>query len=186
MKTKKCLRDALTELLAEKSYDKITVSEICDTAHTGRVTFYTYYNGKHDLLKDCFEQLNDQLRMDFEKKQAASDDPSDITTTLINLLDGILDLKQHYSAINGRNMLANTEILFMYYHFVLDTISNSDIYHVSERMRQDLDADRLNTMLVLGFWGFIHAKEDYNWDEIRKQLYRLARDIVDSRLFFVK
>ena len=49
-RTRKLLRDSLTELIMEKNYDKITVQDIIDRANVGRSTFYTHFLDKDDLL----------------------------------------------------------------------------------------------------------------------------------------
>jgi len=50
VRTKKCLADALRQLILEKDYDSITVQDIIDRANVGRSTFYTHYESKEQLL----------------------------------------------------------------------------------------------------------------------------------------
>lgn len=49
-RTKQIMREALIELMLEKSYEKITIQEIIDRANVGRATFYNHYQDKDDLL----------------------------------------------------------------------------------------------------------------------------------------
>ena len=49
-RTKKALFDAFMQLLSEKSFDSITVNELCDTAGIRRATFYKHYADKFDFL----------------------------------------------------------------------------------------------------------------------------------------
>src|ERR1700744_4660075 len=50
LRTKKCLADALKQLILEKDYDSITVQDIIDRGNVGRSTFYTHYESKEQLL----------------------------------------------------------------------------------------------------------------------------------------
>ena len=51
-KTKKILKQTLIDLLENKTFDQITVKELCDKSETSRITFYTHYSDKYDLVED--------------------------------------------------------------------------------------------------------------------------------------
>lgn len=52
-RTYKLLRDAMIELIKEKPFDKISVTDICDRAMVHRATFYTHFEDKYQLLNNC-------------------------------------------------------------------------------------------------------------------------------------
>lgn len=59
------LIEALIRLLAKKSFDDLTVLEICTEANVHRATFYKHFVDKHDFLNCCFKMKLSEL--DFEK-----------------------------------------------------------------------------------------------------------------------
>jgi AcrR family transcriptional regulator len=56
-KTRKALKDALTDLILEKGYESITVQDVIDRADVGRSTFYAHFIDKDDLLMAIFADL---------------------------------------------------------------------------------------------------------------------------------
>ncbi len=57
VKTKKAIHVALASLMAERSIDDITISEIAKRADINRKTFYNYYGGIHMLLGEIEESI---------------------------------------------------------------------------------------------------------------------------------
>lgn len=49
-RTRRLLKQALSDLLAEKSFQDITVQDIADRATLNRVTFYAHFEDKYDLI----------------------------------------------------------------------------------------------------------------------------------------
>ena len=49
-KTPSAIRQAITQLLSQDSFDSITVTAICQTAGINRGTFYLHYLDKYDMM----------------------------------------------------------------------------------------------------------------------------------------
>lgn len=60
-KTYKQLLDAFLILMSEKSFDELSVSEICDKAQVHRATFYKHFKDKNEFLNFCFESYLSQI-----------------------------------------------------------------------------------------------------------------------------
>lgn len=56
IKTKQSIKDSFIELVKEKGYNKVSVTDIVNKANINRNTFYLHYEDKEDLIKQL---LND-------------------------------------------------------------------------------------------------------------------------------
>lgn len=62
VRSRKWLLDALLELIKEKPFEEISVSEITDRADISRQTFYLHYYNKRDLLNELQDREFLQVR----------------------------------------------------------------------------------------------------------------------------
>ena len=60
-KTKKALADAFFALLNEKSFEDITINELCARADVRRATFYKHYTDKFNFLMSYTKSLRDRF-----------------------------------------------------------------------------------------------------------------------------
>src|SRR6186713_3590542 len=56
-RTRRALKDALTDLILEKGYESVTVQDVIDRADVGRSTFYAHFVDKDDLLMAILADL---------------------------------------------------------------------------------------------------------------------------------
>jgi len=61
LKTQEALKRAVLELMAEKSFDDITIQDIADRANVNRGTIYLHYQDKYDLLDKLIEEHLNEL-----------------------------------------------------------------------------------------------------------------------------
>ena len=55
--TRQIIRDTLLELMGEKGFSHVTVTEVCKQAELNRGTFYLHYLDLNDVLDDIFMEL---------------------------------------------------------------------------------------------------------------------------------
>ena len=68
IRTYEQLTASLVSLLKTKTFEDLSVSEICDTADVHRATFYKHFNDKYEFLNFCFD--NELAKIAFEVPQA--------------------------------------------------------------------------------------------------------------------
>lgn len=60
-KTKKALHMAFLELLSQKTFEEITINELCERAGVRRATFYKHYDDKFSFLTSFTHALRDKF-----------------------------------------------------------------------------------------------------------------------------
>lgn len=51
--------EAFNQCIAQKSFERITVQEICDCAHVSKTTFYRHFKDKYDVMNANFSRFLD-------------------------------------------------------------------------------------------------------------------------------
>ena len=59
--TRQTIKDTFLELLKQKSFTKITVTEVCKNAEINRGTFYLHYYDIYDVLSDIFNDMTQDM-----------------------------------------------------------------------------------------------------------------------------
>jgi AcrR family transcriptional regulator len=57
-RTRRALKEGLTDLILEKGYESVTVQDVIDRADVGRSTFYAHFIDKDDLLMAILADLD--------------------------------------------------------------------------------------------------------------------------------
>lgn len=108
MVTKQLISDALLKLLEVKNIEKITITELCETAHVNRSTFYHHYTSQYDVLTEIEDEKVEDIKEMLQKI-----DPKK-SFTVREQLEAILNyLKENRSAF----------LLFMNSKFILQDFS---------------------------------------------------------------
>lgn len=88
-KTRTAIFNAMSTLLEQKSYSKVSVQEIIDEANIGRSTFYSHFDTKDDILKVMCEDIFGHVLSE-ELKEEQTHDFSNGTGELGEILEHIL------------------------------------------------------------------------------------------------
>lgn len=67
LKTEQSLINALSTLLQDRTFEQITISDLCDAAKIRRATFYKHFRDKYDFLEFCIQKRLDAFDDDYPK-----------------------------------------------------------------------------------------------------------------------
>ena len=107
IKTKNILYSTLLELMKEKQFEEIKVSDICSHALINRSTFYSHYNDKYELLEEYINTLKDSFIEELSKNKNINNNKQ-YYIELIKLFFNHIDEKRNIyisAMINNRNSI---------------------------------------------------------------------------------
>ncbi len=113
--------EALLSLLREKSFEYVTIKEICARASVNRSTFYLHYENIGDLLLETIELINERFRAsqfqkDFDIEGKSLDELFFMTDEwIVPYLKFIKENRYVYKAVHSNAAAFGTEKAFDYY-----------------------------------------------------------------------
>ena len=126
VRTRLAIREALVELINDKGFDALTVSDLVRQANINRGTFYLHYKDKFDLLEQTETEILQEIQHIFLRTnslQAGDFNNNDALQRLVimmleyvkehaDLMDAFLGLQGNYSFITRirRMMEENLEL----------------------------------------------------------------------------
>ena len=107
IKTKNLLYQTLIELMKDKTFEEIKVSDICSKAMINRSTFYAHYEDKYELLVDFINNLKEELIIELNKNENNLNTREYYIKLISLFLDHIENKKNIYNSImiNNRNSI---------------------------------------------------------------------------------
>lgn len=178
IKTKNILYSTLLELMKEKQFEEIKVSDICSHALINRSTFYSHYNDKYDLFVDLLSTLKKEL---FDKL----DENKFIVSTkeyYMELIRLLLDHLEEHKKIYYSIILSNRNSL------VVDIILDTTIKDINKRLNiSNIDRKTVPADVIINFYlgavsmvGLNYLKSDnkYSKQDIINYLSVLIPDTI--------
>ena len=129
IKTKNALYNALIELMKEKTFEEIKVSDICNKALINRSTFYAHYDDKYELLTDCINDLKNSLTKELSKNQNIKSTKEYYIEMIKLFLNHIEEKKDSYLAIaiNNRNSILTDIIYDVIDHDIISRLDDKTV-----------------------------------------------------------
>ena len=169
LRTKKiyvALIKAFEELLEKKSFEEITISELCNRAQTRRPTFYKHFSDKYDFFQFMLKELRNEM---IEEIQDSTE-----SQTSENYLHTLVDVGLLFMERNKKLLLSidNNSVA----GGMLQTIT--DQMYDENRFQFLLD-DEVAVQFLLGAlnqcgrWWITHSYK-VNREEMQERLYKIV------------
>lgn len=185
LKTRRNLKMTLMDMMDTKPFEKIGVTELCDQANTSRITFYTHYDDKYDLLQDIYNDFHKEMEDEFCELQKGNNSANDIKQSYRNFALAVIHMyEKNKKFFSHLNPLESPEIMKSLYDFSLDHLAEfSSEYKV--RLNNRYDPKQIAAFIVNGFWGFAASAYDQNLSSEKAQAdaLQLFDDLLDSKIF---
>ena len=169
IKTNNTLYDALINLLKEKTFEEIKVSDICQKALVNRSTFYAHFNDKYELFMSLINSLKESLQT--ELKSIEETNLKDYYLKMIEVfLNHIEGKEQIYKSIliNNRSSI----IMDMIYDTITEDINQKVTKNDKDVPNEIFTAYYLGAIVNTGIEWFKNDKK-YSKDRMIEYLDRL-------------
>ena len=130
IKTRKLMYQTLLELMKEKTFEEIKVSDICSKAMINRSTFYAHYEDKYELLVDFLSNLKEEFAHELNESCKENLSIREYYIRLISLfLDHIDSKRDVYNSImvNNRSSIMMDILLSVVNDDILKRFKENDI-----------------------------------------------------------
>jgi len=159
---KRRLKSAMIRLLNQKHFERVTVMEICREARTSRVTFYTWYDNKYELLDDYFKDMMNDANMRFRNLQKTNNRENNAITGYCNLLEAIMDIYyEQYDFFKHAEQKEDQSIYSRYYWYVIGNVEQFTIRYC-KALEPVFTPEQTSSFLCNGLWGYIHSCREKN------------------------
>lgn len=188
-KTRKALKQALIKLLSEKSFEKISVTDICKESSISRITFYTHYDHKYDLAQEIFTDYMDIGRNVFQSKETkimdntqSKNDIQNFTIFVDCVSDIIVANPNFFRPILEQD---NPYLLSVFTNILLDTVEKLVNQHETVRKTR-YSSRQITGFLIYGIAGFVKEAKGQNipFSKTKEDVKQLMTNILEQGIIY--
>lgn len=155
-RTQKLIRKAFLQLIEEKEYEQITVTDIIEKADYNRATFYRHYYDKEDLVNEIIDNQIELFIQAFVEPYYDQEviEISELRKNQIVIFDHIMEHKEFYRLWHRLKTIPD---FLSKYSNLMQTVFEKKIV-VTRALGEDVDKD-----LYTQFYGYGLAGVIYSW-----------------------
>ncbi len=184
VKTRNNIKQTLIKMLSSKSFEEITVKELCEEAQTSRITFYTHYSDKSELASDIFEDMLVRAKEDYLRLQNENNQGGDIVCDYLNILDCILNTYYNFYEFFSHTKSSESPTLNYMYFKIIDDAIGEKIEKDKDRLNPRYPLSMTRDFICSGIKGFIAAgrQQNLSGEEIRPLARELLKRLLENEV----
>lgn len=170
IRTRRLLVDALSELMGEKSFDAITVSEIATRATLNRVTFYAHFQDKYALLEyDMSSRIESEMQAQLGASPRLNEDMlTNLLSFVCNFLEGT---QRHCPPPRGQmQSLVEKQLKNHIYDALLQALEN--------RAKFKAQGPSAEQTAMVAAWAVYGAAFQWSQQDERQPLAQFVRQVL--------
>lgn len=180
VKTKKNLKNTFIKLLLNKPFDKVTIKELCEVSDISRITFYTHYKDKYDLIEDISRDMVNSAKAEYQRLQSENNPEKNSIKSYCNFLDSVLNIYyDNFEFFSHISSYENPYLNFSLYEYILKYLK----IHTKKRsnfLKPKYSLRKIAGFLCYGCLGFIKESNDErsSKETVRKELREILKKIL--------
>ncbi|MBE5891539.1 MAG: TetR/AcrR family transcriptional regulator [Lachnospiraceae bacterium] len=183
IKTKRNIKHTMIAELGKTGFNKITVTDICKHGQISRITFYTYYNDKYDLIEEMFRDYVKEADDDYHVL-IKNVDLTDRFSRYEILLECILNL--YYNNIEFFSHAVADENPYLFSEFYRHIFMKvQDYIERHNELKPKYSSRQTAALLCNGVWTFITESRAMGLPDktVRRDARNCYKVLLESDLF---
>lgn len=190
IKTKAAIKASFKELLKREPIEKITVSEICNNADINRVTFYTHYQDKYDLLIDYLNNITEEIYDKATASISGINEKEQLICFFCNLFNCTIDYcVDHAEIFKFFPRQSNTSLLTL-----IDKTATKNILSLFKKIFKDTNMKYSYDFIVYFIIGgcnkllfeYFEKDNEKSVTELKYNANKLITELINSNILFDK
>lgn len=181
VKTKKSLKNALLDLLSEKKFNDITVTDIVNRAHINRGTFYNHFQGRDDLLQYVIEEAVNHLTIAY-RKPYLDQNPfllSNLTPSSIQIFNSVKENADFYTVIKNSDILYPVQTRL---HETIKELNEKELFKNTPNLNRELVSSYLAYAIVGLIFKWVDSGFKHDSKYMAEQLLEMMK-IAPTQMF---
>ena len=186
VRTRATLKSTLIDLVREHDFESINIGDLCKEANINRVTFYTHYHDKYELLDDIFKDMHDYALKRAKELDMINNKMLDQHTAFVNYLQAFVEgLSSYDSLVYSMSKNQSGYIYFAYKSFLNSKLQKALLYY-NQKSDLKYPIEQITAFITNGLIGFVIEGITINkgrFTEVFKEAQELFHRLINNNIF---